>query len=159
MRAQIKMAETIAILVIFFFLVVFGFAFYVRIQGSSFIRQNDENSDLKSIQIAQKASFLPELQCSFKNVQKDNCFDLLKVDSFSVMLNKTEGDVYQHYYDVFGMSEIRIAKLYPADKEYVLYRPNLTGLEAYKMHRVPVSLYDATAKMYYFGLLTVKYYG
>lgn len=153
------MGETIAILVIFFFLIIFGFSFYVRLQGTTIATMEKENADLKSIQIAQKASFLPELQCSSKNVQTDNCFDLIKIYAFSKLLNNTEADFYHYYYDVFGYTNISIKKVYPPGKEYNLYLPNVTGRGAYKLYRVPVSLYNATSRTYSFGVLSVRYYG
>ena len=77
-KAQIQMGESVAILFIFFILVVFGFVFYMNVMRGSAKVQMEENIQLKAIGIAQKASFLPELQCSEENVRVENCIDLLK---------------------------------------------------------------------------------
>ena len=156
-KSQIKMGETIAILVIFFFLLVFGFSFYVRMQKQSFKRLEQKQLDLKAVQIAQKASFFPELQCSFKNVMQDNCFDLLKMEAF----NSTMGneDIKADYYDDFEYSDIRATKIYPPPiKTYPLYENSLAGSSINLSTRVPISLYNATSKQYYFGMLEVFTY-
>jgi hypothetical protein len=157
-RAQIKMGETLAILIIFFFLVVFGFSFYVRVQGTSFDRQREESADLRAIQIAQKTSFLTELQCTSRNIPEDNCYDLLKLGAFSYRLNHS-AEFYDHYYNLFGVSEIFVDSLYPEKKSYVLYVNKPDSFEHFLVTRIPISLYNATANRHVFGLLTVMTYG
>jgi hypothetical protein len=160
MRAQIKMGETIAILIVFFFLMVFGFSFYVRIQQTTFGRQGREQVDLRTIQIAQKASFLPELQCSFRNVQVDNCVDIIKLEIFSRLLSDTEGEFYSYYYSIFGYSDVHIEKIYPPGRTYNLYSKVPPDKLQYNLStKVPISLYNATSKLYSFGLLYVNVYG
>ncbi len=63
-KSQIQMGETIGILFVFFILVVFGFVFYMNVMKGSSKVEMEENIQLKTIGIAQRASFLPELQCS-----------------------------------------------------------------------------------------------
>ncbi|MFH0979045.1 MAG: hypothetical protein V1837_07140 [Candidatus Woesearchaeota archaeon] len=158
MKSQIKMGETIAILIIFFFLVVFGFSFYVRMQTTAFDQQGKENIDLRSIQTAQKFSFLPELQKSVKGVQTDNCFDLLKIAAFTKLLN--ESDAYSYYRNLLGYAEFRIKIVYPGPKEFLIFSPNVSTKIAHNLSTlVPVSVYNATADSYAFGVLMVNVYG
>ena len=63
-KSQIQIGETIAVLFVFFLLVVIGFIFYVGVIKDSIVSEKDELSQLKSIEIAQKVLYLPELQCS-----------------------------------------------------------------------------------------------
>lgn len=157
MKSQIKMGETIAILIIFFFLVVFGFSFYVQMQKVSFGKQQRETTGLKAIQIAQQASFMPELQCSFRNVQQDDCIDLLKLDVFSRLVNSSD-EFYSYYTALFGLSNVSVHQVYPVKKSFSLFSLN-SSIETYLVTRVPVSLYNATSKTYSFALLEVKTFG
>jgi len=152
------MGETIAILIIFFFLVIFGFGFYVRVQQSGFQRQKLEGTNLRAIQVAQKASFLPELQCSFKNVQVDDCIDLIKLDAFGRSLSNSDGSFYQYYSTVFGKSDIRVQMVYPPGPTYIVYTTEVTKPENNLSTFVPVALYNATSKSYSFGILSVNTY-
>ncbi|MFC1723967.1 hypothetical protein ACFL0V_07565, partial [Nanoarchaeota archaeon] len=78
-KAQIKMGETIAILFIFFILLVVGAVFYMNIARSSMKKDIQESYDLKAIELAQVISFLPEVQCTESNVVRASCFDLYKI--------------------------------------------------------------------------------
>lgn len=60
-KAQLKMFETIAVLVVFFFLIVFGVSFYFVMQRSSYNKQVERNMQITAIDIAQKISDIPEL--------------------------------------------------------------------------------------------------
>jgi len=73
-KAQIKMFETIGVLVIFFFLLVAGVAFWFNVQQRGLQKQLARMDDLQSIQVVQRALFMPELDRSFVSVQKENCF-------------------------------------------------------------------------------------
>jgi hypothetical protein len=157
--AQIKMGETIAILVIFFFLIVFGFSFYVKMQKVGFGRQTKENLDMRSIQVAQKATFLPELMRSKDNVQSDDCIDLLKLTAFSNMLKNEDGEYHKYYSNTFGASTLRVDQVYPAEKSFLIYEQIPDGKFDVLVTRIPITLYNATADSYAFGVLTVTIYG
>jgi len=151
------MGETIAIMVVFFFLVVFGFSFYTRVQTSSFQQQYRRNIDLNAIQTVQKVSFLPELQCSFRNVQVDNCLDILKVERFYRELIN-HNDMLNYYYDLFGFSNITIKQIYPEGPTYYVYTKPLENASFSISTYVPVSLYNATSREYYIGIMEVRVY-
>ncbi|MEM4263654.1 MAG: hypothetical protein QW666_02040, partial [Candidatus Woesearchaeota archaeon] len=102
-KAQIKMFETIGVLVIFFFLLVAAASFYFQIQKSSLQRELDKQVQLRAMQVVQRALHMPELDCSFVNVQKDNCFDLLKMSALSSHLGTNpQEDYLVDYYSIFG---------------------------------------------------------
>jgi len=158
-KSQIKMMETMGVIVVFFFLIMFGYNFYVKIQESSFARQAQRNRALKAIQLAQKSSFLPELQCSFKNVQVENCLDLLKVNAFynNITINSSSGR--SDYYDVFGYANITLNEVYPNNTrwfEIYTVKPNRVDYQLRSF--IPVSMYNSTTKSFGFGILYVDYY-
>jgi len=148
------MTESVAILFVFFILLVFGFVFYMNIIKSSAKTEIEENIQLKTIGIAQKASFLPELQCSEENVRVENCIDLLKLDAASSLLR--DNSIY--YYDIFEFSQISVEKVYPGEQSWLLYDNTLGNYTNKLSTFIPVSLFNATSKKYDFGILVVEVY-
>ncbi len=155
-KAQIRIGESIAILFIFLIFIGIGFGFYGKIQKSSFSSQQEENVDLQAIGVVQRASFLPELQCSSKNVVVDNCLDILKVEAFDGMIKKNP-ELATYYYDRFGFSAISVEKIYPNREEWVIYN-NTINDSSNIFTPVPISMYDAKTGNYYFGALKIRYY-
>lgn len=153
-RSQIKMGETIAILIVFFLLLVFAFSFFGNVSQTTYEEKRDEFQSLRSIEIAQIVSFLPELQCTFDNVPVANCFDILKVNATFQRLNTSE-EYRLYYYDFFRTSTIYLRQIYPPSSwQYVFY--NNTGNWTKRLNtKIPVSLYNATADVFYMGVLEV----
>lgn len=150
------MGESVAILFIFFILVVFGFVFYMNVIKSSAKVEMEENIQLKAIGIAQKASFLPELQCSEENVRVEDCIDLLKLEAASDLLG--ENNIY--YYDVFEFSNIKVKRIFPPENQetWSLYNNTLTDFRNIISTFIPVSLFNPVSKKYDFGILAVEVY-
>ncbi len=162
-KAQIKMFETIAVLLIFFILIGFGLIFYSKIQGQGFQAKTDENFELKAIQTAQLVSFLPELKCSSDGVPTKDCFDKLKVDALNEVLNNPQNkDIKDGYYfDIFGFSNITIEQIYPSiqDNNWAIYEKIPDDYKAKSSIKIPISLYDAISREYGFGVLNIDVYG
>ena len=151
-RGQVQMGESVAILFVFFTLLVFGFIFYVRIIGSSAESEVEEQIQLKAVAVAQKASFLPELQCSQENVRVENCIDIYKLTHFDDLILKNK----LYYYDVFGFSKISVQRKFPDPKVFPVYNSE-PGLFKEKLSTfIPISLYNATDDNYGFGILVVE---
>lgn len=160
-RAQIKMFETMAVLVIFFFLLVGGAAFYFQVQKSSVQRDIAKQQQLDAFQVVQKSLFLPELDCSFVSIQKDNCFDKLKVRELSALLSNPENEGFLiDYFSVFGFADIRIVQVYPEDEAfaYTLYSNIPDKFSSVLKTQSPVLLFDAFKRRYDFGIIEVDVY-
>jgi len=152
-NAQIRMGETIAVLIIFFFLIVIGVAFYMNVSKSSIAANMEEMIAQDSIKIAQAVSFMPELQCSSENIVDDNCYDLYKIGPVTKVVNTNR----LYYLPFFSTSTIIISQLYPTKKEWLLY--NFTGNRTAAIYTyIPISLYNATTKKYSFGVLNIGYF-
>jgi hypothetical protein len=154
-KGQMQMGESIAIMIIFFIFISFGMIFYMRIMESGTDTQRMENLQLRVVQVAQRASFLPELQCSEENVRKDNCIDLLKVGPAA---EEIENDRL-HYYDSFGFSKIVIREVFPEQKQWVIYNNTPTdykGKMDKKVTFIPIALSNYTQRKYYFGVMEVE---
>lgn len=148
------MGESVAILFVFLILVVFGFVFYMNVMKGSTKVEVEENVQLRAIGVAQKASFLPELQCSEENVRKEDCIDLLKLDAASSLLK--ENNIY--YYDIFEFSEIWVEEVFPKTNKWPLYNNTLTNYTDRLSTFIPISLFNATSGKYDFGILAVEFY-
>ncbi|MDA1196430.1 MAG: hypothetical protein O2779_00515 [Nanoarchaeota archaeon] len=151
-RGQIQMGESVAILFIFFILIVFGFVFYMKILGSSAQVEFEENIQLQAIGVAQRVSFLPEVQCSRDNVRKENCIDLLKLEHLDEIVPTNQ----LHYFDLFGFSRIRVQQLFPPGDDLAVY-DNVPDTFTDKLSTfIPTSLYDPRTGDFHLGVLVVE---
>jgi len=156
-KAQIKMFETIGVLVIFFFLLVAGVAFWFNVQQRGLQKQLTRMDELQSIQVVQRALFMPELDCSFVSVQKENCFDKVKLKSFSRITSTDQG--LQDYFSFFGDAFIHVKEIYPNPSfEAVIYNNTVQWTTQLKTQN-PVLLYDPADNSYAFGIVEVVLYG
>src|SRR3989344_4995271 len=136
-KSQIQIFETIAVLVVFFILLGLGFIFYVKIIKSNVESDAAEISQSKSISIAQRVMFLPEIQCSEDNIPKEDCIDTLKLDSAISIISRPENSIY--YYDLFEFSDISIKEVYPSPGiPIILYSKTTTDYKNKFQTNVPV---------------------
>lgn len=155
MKAQIQMGETIAILIIFMLFVGFGLMFYSKIAQSSFDSKKAENLQLQAVQIAQRAAFLPEIQCSEANTE-ENCIDILKLNKAAEIISNNKG----HYYDAFRLAKITINETFPTINgiNKVLYSEVPSNILQKDSTFIPITLKDYQHKKAYFGIMTVEVY-
>ena len=160
-KAQMKMFENIAVMIIFFFLLVFGVSFYFTLQKASIQREIERINQLAAVQQALRLTFLPELDCSFAGVQKENCFDRLKVESFAG--EKPETNIA--YFNIFGYSNVTLKTIYPPASEpdkivKKIYSRTVAG--SYTKTQIPVLVCeegcDPLNLTYSFGILEVDSY-
>lgn len=112
-KGQMKMTETIAVLFIFFILVVFGIVFYARYHKISSQEKQDQDLVQKAIDITTKVLVLPELECSQGQSEAQKyCLDLTKL-----RLIEEKGLFQQHleeyYFNLFSYSTITVYQTYP----------------------------------------------
>ncbi len=156
-KSQIRMTETIAILFIFFLLVLFGMIFYSRIQSSTLEREQEEDITLKTIQIAQKVSYFPEFQCIRREAQMDyGCIDIYKLEAFNKTINQGQNKLY--YFQVFEYSKIYVEQIYPESKNWSVYDLKKPKYKGELKIPVPVALYDPVENIKSFGVLHISVY-
>jgi len=164
-KAQIRMSESIAILFVFFILVVFGFIFYSKIEARNFELQKGQVQDLRAVEVAQTFSFLPEIQCTKENVATSNCFDIMKLEA----LQEYIGESLQNedkYYDKLLRSSIVVKEIYPSPgNSWTIYNKSNFAWTRKIATQIPISLFNATGdpssgepSRYYFGALEVEVY-
>ena len=118
-KAQIQTSETIAVLFIFFVLILFGIIFYYKYQQVAIRERGEELLSLRAMDTTLKVLFLPELICSKGEAEpEDNCVDLLKVRYANETMHQHLED---YYFDLFSYSTISIHQLYPDQHTYIIY--------------------------------------
>lgn len=153
-KSQIHMMETIAVLLVFFILVLIGFVFYVRIMHGNIEIEEEEARQLKAVETAQRAMFFPELQCSEENIVTSDCIDILKLDAAADIISQNQ--IY--YYDRLGFSKIVINEIYPESNSWILYNKPLVEFEDKITTHLPVSLFYPEERKYSFGIMLVDVY-
>jgi len=164
-KAQIKMGETMAILLVFFILLGLGLIFYGAVQQTSIKESGREAFQRESVKIALKTTFLPELQCSKKNFATENCMDLYKLAALSSVINpgspNYDPDLFLFYQRDFGDSVITVQEIFPSLGEtYTLYKNEPPNIEDYDSIPtfIPISIRNPTKSLgsqYVFGVLNV----
>jgi hypothetical protein len=129
-KAQVQTTETIAVLFIFFVLILFGLIFYFKYTAIAFKDQQRELLGARSIDTTSKVLFLPELICSRGEAQAlDNCIDVMKLNRANETLQAYLND---YYYDLLGYSTVTVTEIFPKSRNWILYdkpRPPQDGVE------------------------------
>ena len=118
-NGQARMNETIAIVFIFFVLILFGIMFFYQYQKVAIKEKNEKLLGNRAMDTTLKTLFLPELICTKGEAEpEDNCFDLMKLrhaeKTFSAHLT-------DYYYEIFSYAKITVQEVYPGNKTYLLY--------------------------------------
>jgi hypothetical protein len=150
-KSQIQMMETIAVLLIFFIIVIIALVFYMNIAKSQISDQLDQSHQRDRASIAQKASTLPELECMRTTYQ--NCIDIYKIAPAQDLMQQNAIE----YFDLFAYSEITIYKIYPEPVEnWTIYEKLPSTIKSTLANQFPILLYDPITDSNYFGLMEVK---
>lgn len=159
-KAQAQMWETIAIIMIFFFLLIGGITFYSRLQQASAKEEQKYYGQLNAIEITEVIQHLPELECP-PTLQASNCIDEIKLDVMDTLLSSSDVALKKHYADLFGFSQIIVQRIVPTPKPWDIYNQKKTEAattDSRSSANIPISIYDASQNTYGFGVLTVNVY-
>jgi len=156
-RGQVKMFETIAVLIVFFFLLFTGSIFYFGAQKSSLQKEKTAASEKYAFQIVQKSLYMPELDCSFLVTQKDNCIDKIKLTKLGQLITTNE-KAQEDYYNEFGYATITVNEIYPGQTTQTIYNNTPTEYSGKLASQNPILLYDALQNEYAFGTIEVNVY-
>jgi len=155
-KAQIKMFETIAILVVFFILLMFGFTFYTKVQETTSRRAAEEQTTLRAVDISEKVIFLPEIEYYEDNNPKGG-IDILKLNAAAQIINEN----MQDYFSLFEYSYIYVEEI-PLDgatpRKWLLYNFSREEDKGAVSTPFPTILYDPIEDRQAFGVLYVDVY-
>ncbi len=171
-KAQIHMTETIAVLFIFFILILFGLIFYAQFQKSAFKEKAEELLQKRATETMLKVLFLPELACSERSLSEDNCFDLAKVQAVADgklleggtgVAPEIDQEKKDYYFSIFSYATIKVQQQPISGQgepiEYLLYdhpKPE-SGFTKSEPTFFIIALKEAP-DMYHFASLDVTVY-
>ena len=171
-KSQLKIGESILVLLIFFVILVMGLVFYAKIQTHVNEIAAEDFQTKRTIDMALAVKFLPELQCSIQATEEYDCIDVLKLVSFKDVLEFYP--LYQRYFaQLFPNTQVFIKQAYaprghllPEDVEGkgILLFDNKYEADPSKVRSLttlslPVTLYDPIAGSYSFGFVVLDAYG
>ena len=156
-KSQIKIGESVAVLLIFFVLVIMGIVFWSRYSQTSIRAQQETDILSNAIQVAQTTTFLPELQCSTLEVIKFSCFDVYKIIALKELLAEDSNST-QHYFDSFGFANITVYSIYPGTESWNIYDFTGGNISGYVTTQVPIAIYDPLNLKFAFGYVNVVAY-
>ncbi len=159
------MSETIAVLFIFFILVLFGSIFYYKYSEVSFNQQQDELFARRAIDTTTKTLFLPELLCSKGDAEAEQfCFDMMKLKSAESVF----ADNKNYYFNMFSYAKITVKQYYPEVPDggtdtWTIYDNQKPDTTKTKPTYFIVTLKDESQQSngeptYGFGVVTVEVY-
>jgi hypothetical protein len=155
-HGQVKMFESIAMLLVFFFLIAIGLKFYGNIQINSLERTKERFITMDSIKMAILLSNLPEVKCSIQNVQKGACIDLYKVMAWEQVSQIEPAKSY--YFNLLGHSTIVLEERIGADrwKSYLMHNKTFKENYSTSVTPLPVAVWNPNLRRHNFGVLYVK---
>ena len=107
-KAQMKMMETIAIIFIFFVLVLFGIIFFYQYSKVSINERNEQFFAERAMRTTLKVLFMPELICTDHGRIEQNCFDVMKLKSAEPIIRE---NLENYYFNLFSYADITIYQL------------------------------------------------
>lgn len=154
-KAQLKIGETIAVLIVFFVLLFFGIMFYSNLERENIKEQVEDIEQQASIDIAQRIQFLPELKCTSGDITRTLCIDKIKMRAFKNISSQS----MTYYQSVFGSSKIEVAEIYPEFSNYTLLYQGPES-QQYFTTFLPISIFEPLPYpgKYKVGMLKVTYY-
>ena len=156
-HAQLKMFETIGVLIVFFILLGIAMSIYFFLQKTSYAADQQHKQQLETFALIQKMLYLPELDCNFLQTTQDNCFEKLKVEAVRDLL-KTDPTAPIDYFPTFGFSTITITPIYPAADNIILYQRVPASYQHVFKTQIPVILKDTLTETNAFATLEITRY-
>lgn len=156
-KSQLKLGESIAVLIIFIILFVFGLFFYSRARMSSLSRQDLKYYEQQLMIVSQRMTYLPEIQCTSFNHIEMLCIDKYKLKSFSDSL--LEDDIKEYYSSIIPSTEINITKIYPVQQNPESYIISTTPLQptGFETVFIPITLLDPINNHYSMAMMRVRF--
>jgi len=148
-KAQLQIKESILVLFVVMFILLFGMMLFFRYTSASIEK---DMTDYKEAKFKQLISYIPsmaELKCSRFNVE-DECIDVMKMEAFAHLSDDYKAD--------FGDKKIIVKEVFPDEKSWEIYNNVPSDLDGLSIISTPVSLYYADTGEYAVGVLVVEWY-
>ena len=152
-QAQMKMLETVAVIIIFFFLVSFGFNFYAKIKMGSIAKENAYFRELNFIEKTNTIYYMPEIECP-PSIEEVNCFDRIKLEAATNVIKNNFVD----YAEKYGYMNITVDDVSSGESWNIYSRVKNDTKTSKMSFRTPVKIYDPISKDNSFGIVIIEYY-
>lgn len=160
-KAQMKMGENIAILLIFFIILGVVIIFYGVFKIGEVQETQREQFEKEAIRVALTATYLPELACTDDNHIVENCFDLEKALIMKDLIN-TSDEYFLLYQNEFMNSKVSFEIIFPEPTgERIIYNHPPANFTDMIPTFIPIAIKDPKrpfGQQYSYGLLTVGVY-
>ena len=158
-KAQIQMAETIAIIIVVMIILILGMIMYSKIKEQDLNKKKNQFNELDIVKLSQIVYNLPEIQCSFAEVADYGCIDKLKLKALAEIITNSypSGKEYFYYKEIFGNSNISIQIIYPDNtvSEIELYHTDIKP-KSVSIMRMPIIVLEPATDKTDFGVLIIK---
>ncbi|MBW2998174.1 hypothetical protein KY321_01425 [Candidatus Woesearchaeota archaeon] len=179
-KAQLQMLESTMVMFILFFLIILGIVFYNNVLNEKYKNMGEKFNDYQAIQIVQKISSIPELQCTKNGLLTQDCYDVGKLANFERLWKRNP----TYYRKEYGLTQAKVTLVYSPsldvqngfetypefftipntdqlDKTRTIFNFTSTIVDDdYEMNRFnyPIILMDSRffPEKYYFGWLTIE---
>jgi hypothetical protein len=160
MKGQLKMLETVAVLLVFFFLFGFGLQFYVSFQVGELEKLRNQFLGMDADKLNNMLVSSSLLRCSMVGVDQGPCVDKYKAEVMIDIMASSSPE-RQALIRRLGQTQIILSHVYPAGADEVLYdiSPAADEIKNTRTNRIPVSLYDPLTGSYSLATLEVVLYG
>lgn len=156
-KGQLKMFETMGVLIVFLILLTIGVSVYFTLQKSSYTKDALNRQQLQSFELVQKMLYMPELDCiNVIGSRLDNCFDKIKIEKLKNLLQTQ--DAKDSYYKTFGLSTININIIYPFSEELKIYDRTLQSYTKSFKTQSPIIIKDPASDKNLFGYVEITSY-
>jgi len=151
-KGQIRLFESIAVLLVLVFLFVFGIQYYAGVQKNAYERMSDQFNRLDSIKAANQIMSSPFLVCSTRNIRSGLCLDKYKLQAVS------DPDADIPWPSGVALMNIRVEQTYPSLDSWQItnYQPaqNVSSFAT----QFPVVIYDPFTFTNTFGFIEIRTY-
>ncbi|MFH1439783.1 MAG: hypothetical protein ABIG89_04400 [Candidatus Woesearchaeota archaeon] len=166
-QSQLKLGESIIVLIIFFILLIVGLVFYAKIQSHITQKDGEEFNAKRAIDMALAIKFLPELQCTSQATEEFDCVDLAKLQVYKLVMDGK--DWYGRYYaQMFPNAKITIKQVFAPSgdllhQEGILLFNNIyikdEDIKSFQKISIPITIYDSIADSNSFGFIVLEVVG
>tara|TARA_Y100000310_G_C20614454_1_gene779859 strand:+ start:264 stop:809 length:546 start_codon:yes stop_codon:yes gene_type:complete len=173
-KSQMQIGETVAILAVFFIIIMIAFVVFFNITKGQLEEDRDINIEDRSVGIVKIILTMPELQCSSTAVIENACLDRVKLDVVSSSkpdpLNPgaitTGGNIFtsnvQEYFSFLGNTKIQVYQIFtriPDNTDpltpWILYDNSLEDFSTSIQTNIPINIYDPITKKTNFGYIEI----
>ena len=151
-KSQMKILESIFVLIIFFFILIFGIIFYARF---SQISGEDAYRDImlrQGMDSTERFKYSNEVLCtSGWSGTRSDCIDIFKLKAF-MKLGEERSEQFNQYYP---NSIINVTIVYPESnaRSMIVFNSTTGNEPSSSVSFIPVVLYNATSERNYFGFI------